>query len=78
MKTISKVFGRRNWVIRTYDNTATLYGFGQAKKFHLLCERIDNIAKHHITWLEYTYKADALKALTELAVKGYKTQIYSF
>lgn len=28
---VSKNYGRRNYVIRTYDNTATLYGWGTGK-----------------------------------------------
>lgn len=72
-----KVIGRRNWVIKTKDNTATLYGWGQAKREGVLCERLVTIAKHNINWFEYTYKKDALSALDTLKEHGYKVKIFS-
>lgn len=69
---VSKNYGRRNYVIYTYDNTATLYGWGQAKRKGILrATMLKDIKNHHIHWFEFTYKEDALKALVALAQCGY-------
>lgn len=71
---ISKVYGRRNYVIYTYDNTATLYGWGQADREGILCTSFKNINKHNIHWFKFTYKKDALEVLAALAQSGYDIQ----
>jgi hypothetical protein len=69
---VSKNYGRRNYVIYTYDNTATLYGWGQAKRKGILdATSLKDIKEHHIYWFEFTYKEDAQKALIALAQSGY-------
>ena len=69
---VSKNYGRRNYVIRTYDNTATLYGWGQAKRLGIVGPtRLADIKNHKIHWFEYTYKKDAMDALVALAQAGY-------
>ena len=69
---VSKNYGRRNYVIYTYDNTATLYGWGQAKRRDILCSTtFKDIKEHHIHWFEFTYKKDAQEALIALAQSGY-------
>jgi hypothetical protein len=71
---ISKVYGRRNYVIYTYDSTATLYGWGQARREGILCTSFKNIKEHHTHWFEFTYKKDAFEVLTALAQSGYDIQ----
>lgn len=69
----SKVCGRRNYVIYLCDNSATLYGWGQAKRHGILSATLGYIKRHKVHWLEYTYKKDALKMLDTLAQYGYHT-----
>lgn len=71
----SKVVGRRNWVIITRNNYATLWGWGVAKRRNLLSARMSEVAEYNISWFEYTYKADALKMLNTLKGIGYTTNI---
>ena len=68
---VSKNYGRRNYVIYTYDNTATLYGWGQAKRRGILGATLKDIKEHHIHWFEFTYKKDAQDTLVALAQSGY-------
>ena len=72
----SKVCGRRNYVIYLCDNSATLYGWGQAKRRGILrATTLSYIKKHKVHWLEYTYKKDALEMLNALAQYGYHTRM---
>ena len=66
----SKTLGRRNWVIKTHNKTAVLYSFGYAKRRGLLGDTLKDIFLYDINWLEYTYKADAFKALETLKENG--------
>jgi hypothetical protein len=72
---VSKVRGRRNYVIYLCDNSATLYGWGQAKRRGILGATLSYIKKHKVHWLEYTYKKDALEMLNALAQQGYRTRM---
>lgn len=72
---VSKVYGRRNYVIYLCDNSATLYGWGQAKRRGILSATFKYIKKHKVHWFEYTYKKDALKMLTALAQSGYNARM---
>ena len=72
---ISKVYGRRNYVVYLRDITATLYGWGQAKRKGILSATFKHIKEHKIHWFEYTYKKDALKMMTALAQSGYNVRM---
>ena len=76
-KIISKVNGRRNYVIRLEmkDKYAFVGGFGQMSRRGLMSEFLSYISKHGTTWAEYTYKKDFLKAIeilkeNEITVNG--------
>lgn len=74
----SYVMGRRNWVIKTYDNRAIFGSWGVAKRNgQLRSVTFQDMADHKIHWLEYTYKKDALTALKELENIGYKIVVLS-
>ena len=69
----SKVTSRRNWVVKTYDDTVVIAAFGVAERNYLIGpEYLTEIAKHKIRTFYYTYKADALKAYKALRDAGYK------
>ena len=72
---VSKVCGRRNYVIYLCNNTATLYGWGQAKRSGILSATFKYIKEHKVHWFEYTYKKDALKMMTALAQSGYNVRM---
>jgi hypothetical protein len=71
----SKVIGRRNWVIKTIDNTAYLMSWGWADRHNAFVNTLDYIAEHNVRWLTFTYKKDVFEALEELAKIGYQTEI---
>lgn len=71
----SKVCGRRNYVIYLCDNSATLYGWGQAMRLGILSATLGYIKEHKVHWLKYTYKKDALEMLNTLARYGYHTRM---
>lgn len=70
---MSRVDGRINYVIRLEmkDKRATVGGHGQMTKRNLMSARLDSIAKHGITWAEYTYKKDCCKMVEELENLGF-------
>ena len=70
-----KVIGRRNWVIYTWKNYATLYGWGIAKRHHILSATFKTIKENNLNWIAFTYKKDALEALQKLEQMGYKVEI---
>lgn len=72
-ETGSKVSSRRNWVIKTFDDTVTIAAFGVARRNYLIGpEFLTDIAKHKIHTFYYTRKADAVKAYKALLDAGYK------
>lgn len=73
----SKVIGRRNWVIKTIDNTAYLMAWGWANRHSAFVNTLDFICAHNIHWINFTYKKDAFEALKELEKIGYKIEIKS-
>ena len=73
---ISKIDGRRNYVIRweTKDNIAYAGGMGVMRCRGLMGEYIAYMSNHGTTWAEFTYKKDfkaALKALEEKQIEIY-------
>jgi hypothetical protein len=70
-----KIFGRRNWVIKTMDNNAYLMSWGYANRNNQLTNTLDFFYEHNIHWLSFTYKKDAFNALEEIKKLGYKTEI---
>jgi hypothetical protein len=67
-----KVCGRRNWTIRVYDNTATLYGFSQHARECGEYTPISEFYQHNMSITHFTLKKDALDALEILKARGYK------
>lgn len=68
----SKVEGRRNWAISTFDDKAYVGGFGQLKRAGLLRCLLIDIAEHGILFREFTYKKDWQEAVEKLKAAGYK------
>ena len=61
-----------NWVIRTWDNEATLHTRQQAKRDGLLWDEIRDMQKYNICYLRYNNLRDAICALVKLQQIGYK------
>lgn len=75
-KIVSKVDGRRNWVIRVQvddNNNPIMYcgGYGEMGRWGMLTERLDYMGKHKVNWFKFTYKADYLRAIEMLKLLGY-------
>lgn len=71
----SEVTGRRNWVIRTYDDKAQCGGFGQMERCGMLGAFLRDMAKHGICWRYFTYKKDWLEAMKAYKEAGYQIVI---
>lgn len=73
-KAISKVKGRRNWVIRMemVDKKAYIGGMGAMRRNGLMSEFLVYMSKHGTAWAEYTYKQDFLTAIDALENNGFK------
>lgn len=72
----SKCVGNRNWVIRTENNTATLYKFGEACRLGAMTALVSSIYENNIHWYYFTYKKDGFNALEKLAEAGYNVRMY--
>lgn len=72
-KAISKLYGRRNYVIRMEmkDNKALVGGFGVMQRRGLMGEYLTYMAKHGTTWAEFTYKKDFMAAINALEKNGF-------
>lgn len=69
----SKVTGRRNWEIKTYDDMAYCGGFGQMVRNGLLgWHYLREMAEHGITFRAFTYKKDFQAAIEQYKKAGYK------
>lgn len=64
-----------NWVIRTYDNEATLHTRHQAKRDCLLWDELRDIQKYNIYYLRYNDLEEAKHALIKLQQIGYKIKV---
>ena len=64
-----------NWVIRTYDNEATLHSRHQAKRDCLLWDELRDIQKYNIYYLRYNNLEEAKRALIKLQQIGYKIKV---
>ena len=64
-----------NWVIRTYDNEATLHTRHQAKRDCLLWDELRDIQKYNIYYLRYNNLEEAKCALIKLQQIGYKIKV---
>lgn len=67
----SKVYGRRNYIIVTYDKSFYKLGFGQAKRLRLTNWYLKTIAEHNIHFFEFTYKKDCESCAEALTENGY-------
>lgn len=61
-----------NWVIRTWDNEATLHSRHQAKRDCLLWDELRDIKQYKIHYLRYNNLKKAICALIKLRQIGYK------
>ncbi len=68
----SKVCGRRNWLIKTCQNRAYLYSWGNAKRQGQLSASLMSILEFNIRFLEFTYKKDAFETAELLKNLGYE------
>lgn len=70
---ISKVRGRRNYVVRMEmkDKLAYVGGMGAMKRHNLMSEYLVYMAKHGTCWAEYTYKKDFMAAVNALETNGF-------
>lgn len=67
----SKVNGRRNYVIKTYDNKVFAGNQGHFPNC-FYSETIGNMAEHGILWMWFTYKKDMMETLKYLEEEGCK------
>lgn len=73
-KAISKLYGRRNYVIRMEmnDKEALIGGYGVMRRRGLMSEYLIYMAQHGTTWAEFTYKKDFVTAINALEKNGFK------
>ena len=64
-----------NWVIRTWDNEATLHTRYQAKRDCLLWDEMRDMQQYNIYYLRYNSLKEAICALAKLQQIGYKTKV---
>lgn len=63
-----------NWVIRTWDNEATLHTRHQAKRDCLLWDEMRDMQQHNIYYLRYNSLKEAVCVLKKLQQIGYITK----
>ena len=76
---VSKVNGRRNYVIRMEMNDKRAYvgTMGAMVSHRLMSERLSYMAEHGTSWAEYTYKKDWQAAVNALAENGFSVKTIS-
>ena len=73
-RAISKLYGRRNYVIRMEmkDKKALVGGYGVMKRRGFMSEYLTFMAQHGTTWAEFTYKKDFATAINALKENGFQ------
>ena len=73
-RAISKLYGRKNYVIRMEmnDKEALIGNYGVMQRRGLMSELLVYMARHGTTWAEFTYKKDFIAAVNALAESGFK------
>ena len=73
-RVISKLYGRRNYIIRMEinDKEAIIGNFGVMQRRGLMSEYLVYMAQHGTTWAEFTYKKDFIAAIDMLEKNGFK------
>lgn len=73
-RVISKLYGRRNYIIRMEinDKKALIGSFGVMQRCGLMSEYLVYMAQHGTTWAEFTYKRDFVTAINTLEKNGFK------
>lgn len=74
-KAISKVYGRRNYVIRMEMADKKMYagGMGVMSRCGKMSAYILYMREHGTTWAEFTYKKDFLAAVSAMEALGFRT-----
>lgn len=68
----SKIYGRKNYVVRTYDKTAQCGYVGHFHKLSFVAFSSDG--DHGLTWRYFTYKKDLLEALKQYKALRYEIE----
>ena len=74
-RAISKVHGRRNYIIRMEMADKRMYagGMGVMSRCGKMSAYILYMLEHDVTWAEFTYKKDFLAAVSAMEALGFHT-----